>query len=85
MGQHYGAPALALVAAQGHDRDTKIHRESTVAAIHCYTDNVESSTLDVKNNTGTGLLTSPITCNNTKTGGRSTGKLGGTTTIAMTV
>ena len=56
----------------------------TVAAIHCYTDNNGSSTLDVKNNAGTSLLAGPITCSNTKTSGGAAGTLGGTTTIATT-
>jgi hypothetical protein len=46
-----------------------------ITAIHCYTDNAGSSTLDAKNNAGTSYLTAPITCNNTKTGGGQAGSL----------
>ena len=57
-------------------------RNLAITAIHCYTDNAGSSTLNAKNNAGTGLLTGAITCNNTKTGGGAAGTQSATTILA---
>lgn len=56
----------------------------TVTAIHCYTDNAGTSTLDVKNNAGTSFLTGAVTCNATKTSGGAAGTASATTTLANT-
>lgn len=56
----------------------------TVTGIRCFTDNAGSSTLDVKNNAGTSLLTGAVTCNATKTSGGAAGTQSATTTIAST-
>ena len=53
-----------------------------IGGIHCYTDNAGSSTLAAKNNAGTALLTGPITCNNTKTGGGAAGTQSATVILA---
>jgi hypothetical protein len=55
----------------------------TVTAIHFYCD-AGASTLDVKNNAGTSLLTGAVTCSTTKTSGGAAGTQSGTTTIATT-
>lgn len=55
----------------------------TIVSISCYVDNGSaSSTLAAANNAGTDLLTGPVTCNNTKSGGGAAGTLSGTTTLA---
>lgn len=55
----------------------------TLTGIHCYVDNASAtSTLNATNNTGTGLLTGAITCNNTKASGGAAGTQSGTTTLA---
>ncbi len=50
----------------------------TITAIQCFTDNAGSSTLNVTNGTGTGLLTGAVTCSSTIASGTQSG----TTTIA---
>jgi len=52
----------------------------TITSITCYTDNNGTSTLNVTNGAGTGLLTGAITCTNTIPG--ASGTQSGTTTIA---
>ena len=54
----------------------------TITGIHCWTDNAGTSTLNAANNAGSGLLSGPVTCNNTKTGGGAAGSQSGTTTLA---
>lgn len=56
----------------------------TVTAVHCFTDNAGTSTLDVKNNAGTSFLTGAVTCNSTKTSGGAAGTQSATTTLANT-
>lgn len=54
----------------------------TITSIACYVDGGSSSTLNAANNAGTGLLTGPVTCSTTKTGGGAAGTQSGTTTLA---
>jgi len=54
----------------------------TITGIRCFTDNSGTSTLNVANNAGTGLLTGAVTCTSTKTGGGAAGTQSGTTTLA---
>lgn len=52
----------------------------TITGIRCYVDNASStSTLAAANNAGTALLSSAVTCNNTKTNGGAAGTLAVTT------
>lgn len=54
----------------------------TITAIHCWTDNAGTSTLNAANNASTALLTGAVTCNNTKASGGAAGTQSGTTTLA---
>ena len=47
----------------------------TVTAIHCYSDNIGSSTLDVVNNAGVSFLLMPVVCAATYAGGGTAGTL----------
>jgi hypothetical protein len=50
----------------------------TITAIKCYTDNNGTSTMNVSNGSGTGLLTGAVTCSNSWAAGTQSG----TTTLA---
>ena len=54
----------------------------TLTNLRCWTDNNGTSTMQAANNAATNLLTSAVTCNNTKASGGAAGTQSGTTTLA---